>query len=92
MPYLAKFYLYARRHSSEEVAVRALCLTEPDRAEHPLELQEDFQVWWDDLSCVWTFPIARTNLGGGGAFYKLHFESPPSSLSFPNRYNVDKLV
>lgn len=42
VPYLAKFYLYARRYSSEEVCVRALCLTEPDRAEHPLELQEEF--------------------------------------------------
>ncbi len=42
VPYLAKFYLYARRHSAEEVSVRALCLTEPDRAEHPLEIQEDF--------------------------------------------------
>ncbi len=43
VPYLAKFYLYARRHSNEEVAVRALCLTEADRAENPLELREDFQ-------------------------------------------------
>ncbi len=96
MPYLAKFYLYARRgrpdvhHQTQAdssgstlggaggggsgatttstlehqrhqtslgrssslaaggvgnddiVTMRALCLTEPDRAEHPLELQEDF--------------------------------------------------
>ena len=43
VPYLARFYLYARRHSADEVAVRALCLTEPDRAENPLELREDFK-------------------------------------------------
>ena len=43
VPYLARFYLYARRHSADEVAVRALCLTEPDRAENPLELREEFR-------------------------------------------------
>ena len=42
VPYLARFYLYAKRHSTENVALRILCLTEPDRAENPLELQEDF--------------------------------------------------
>ena len=39
---MARFFLYARRHSSEEVSLRVLCLTEPERAENPLELQEDF--------------------------------------------------
>lgn len=43
VPYLARFHLYARQYSKgESVMVRALCITEPDRAEHPLELQEDF--------------------------------------------------
>lgn len=42
VPYMARIFLYARRVSSEEVALRILCLTEPERAENPLELQEDF--------------------------------------------------
>lgn len=43
VPYLARFYLYAKRHSAVDVTIRVLCLTEPDRAENPLELQEDFE-------------------------------------------------
>lgn len=44
VPYLARFHVYARCHTrSESVTVRILCLTEPDRAEHCLELQEDFK-------------------------------------------------
>lgn len=40
---MCRFYLYAKRHSSDEVTVRVLCLTEPDRALHPLEVQEEFE-------------------------------------------------
>ena len=42
VPYLARFYIYARKFTPDEVSVRILGLTEPERAEHPLELQEDY--------------------------------------------------
>ena len=38
VPYMARFFVYARRFTSDEVSVRVLCLTEPERAENPLEL------------------------------------------------------
>jgi hypothetical protein len=42
---MAKFYLYARRSPTtpDEAVLRLLCLTEPERAENPLELREDFK-------------------------------------------------
>ncbi len=45
VPYMARFFLYARRSPTnpEEAVLRLLCLTEPERAENPLELREDFK-------------------------------------------------
>ena len=41
---MACFFLYARRSNSnpEEAVLHLICLTEPERADHLLELREDF--------------------------------------------------
>lgn len=43
VPYMARFIVYARKQSPEEFAVRVVCLTEPERADNPLESQEEFR-------------------------------------------------
>ena len=44
IPYMACFFLYARKSASnpEEAVLHLICLTEPERADHLLELREDF--------------------------------------------------
>ena len=44
IPYMACFFLYARKSTSnpEEAVLHLICLTEPERADHLLELREDF--------------------------------------------------
>ncbi|XP_059087243.1 ankyrin-3-like [Tigriopus californicus] len=43
VPYIARFFIFARRHSSDEVQVRILCLTEPHKEDVTLEAQEEFR-------------------------------------------------
>ena len=45
IPYMACFFLFARRSTSNpdsEAVLHLICLTEPERADHLLELREDF--------------------------------------------------
>ena len=45
IPYMACFFLFARRSTSSpdsEAVLHLICLTEPERADHLLELREDF--------------------------------------------------
>lgn len=61
VPYLARFFLYARRHTTEEVTLRILCLTEPERSENNLEVQEEFtELCKSDF--IEIFDKARTTL------------------------------